>query len=405
MRYLEYVREALDALLRNKTRSFLTLLGMVIGVAAVDAVYGLSVGADRAINAASLTGSDPSLLVYVDSKQADPSAARMNYRDADLVAANAGGAVARVVPFYSFFYSLQRSRYLTARNGNKKVAAFAFSWQADDPGLKFLAGSGFSDDEVASGARVALISQDLAIHLYGSEHSAVGQTLTVNGSRFEIAGVPDPNDGTAAKSYFGGSYYFILPYTTFHAFVPGSIDGLLIWTQSPATEDAARAATLATLTHAHGAYAKYDVDSTREQLEQQRKISDVIAVSLTAIGAISLLVAGIGIMNIMLVAVTERTREIGIRKSIGARRDEIVAQFLTEAGFLSLIGGAVGLLLAIGVIALAKDALTRILGPIAIPWPTVVIYAFVFSLGVGLTFGVYPAARASRLDPVEALRS
>jgi putative ABC transport system permease protein len=131
----------------------------------------------------------------------------------------------------------------------------------------------------------------------------------------------------------------------------------------------------------------------------------VIAVSLTAIGAISLLVAGIGIMNIMLVAVTERTREIGIRKSIGARREEIVAQFLTEAAFLSLIGGAAGLLLAIGAIALAKDALERTLGAIAIPWPTVVIYAFIFSLGVGLTFGVYPAARASRLDPVEALRA
>jgi putative ABC transport system permease protein len=404
MRYLEYLREALDALMRNKTRSLLTLLGMVIGVAAVDAVYGLSVGAAKAINGAFVTGSDPSLVVYVDSKQADPDAARMSYRDAQVVAANAGGAIARVVPFYSLFLSGERSRYVNASNGNKKVAAFAFSWQ-DDPGLKLLAGSGFSDDEVASGARVSLISQDLAIHLYGSEQSAIGKTLTVNGSRFEIAGVPDPDDGTGSKGYFGGSYYFLLPYTTFHTFVPGSIDGLLIWTLSPQTEDAARSATLATLTHAHGAYAKYSVDSIREQLEQKRKIIDVIAVSLTAIGAISLLVAGIGIMNIMLVAVTERTREIGIRKSIGARRGEIVAQFLTEAGFLSLIGGAAGLLLAIGVVALAKDALERTLGPVVIPWPTVVIYAFVFSLGVGLTFGVYPAARASRLDPVEALRA
>jgi putative ABC transport system permease protein len=405
MRYLEYVREALDALMRNKTRSFLTLLGMVIGVAAVDAVYGLSVGAAKAINASFVSGSDPSLVVYVDPKQADPDAARLSYRDADLVAANAGGAIARVVPFYSFFLASETSRYVNARNGNKKVAAFAFSWQADDPGLKLLAGTGFTDDEVASGARVALISQDLAIHLYGSEQAAIGQTLTANGSRFEIAGVPDPNEGTGGKGYFGGSYYFILPYTTFHAFVPGSIDGLLIWTQSPATEDAARTATLATLAHAHGAYAKYRVDSIREQLQQQQKIINVIAVSLTAIGAISLLVAGIGIMNIMLVAVTERTREIGIRKSIGARREEIVAQFLTEAGFLSLIGGAAGLLLGIGAIALTKDALERTLGPLAIPWATVVIYAFLFSLGVGLTFGVYPAARASRLDPVEALRA
>jgi putative ABC transport system permease protein len=405
MRYLEYVREAFDALMRNKTRSLLTLLGMVIGVAAVDAVYGLSVGAANAINAAFLSGSDPSLVVYVDPKQADPDAARLNYRDAELVAANAGGAVARVAPFYSFFLSSESSRYVNVRNGNKKVAAFAFSWHADDSGLKLLAGSGFTDDEVASAARVGLISQDLAVHLYGSERSAIGQTLTVNGSRFEIVGVPDSSDGTGGKGYFGGSYYFILPYTTFHGFVPGPIDGLLIWAPSAGGEDAARSATLATLTHAHGAYAKYHVDSIREQLEQKQKIINVIAVSLTAIGAISLLVAGIGIMNIMLVAVTERTREIGIRKSIGARRGEIVAQFLTEASFLSLIGGAAGLLLAIGAIALAKEALERTLGSIAIPWPSVVIYAFLFSLGVGLTFGVYPAARASRLDPVEALRA
>jgi putative ABC transport system permease protein len=404
MRYLEYVREALDALMRNKTRSFLTLLGMVIGVAAVDAVYGLSVGAAKAINAAFLSGSDPSLVVYVDPKQADPNAARMSYRDADFVGANAGGAVARVVPFYSFFLSSESNRYVTVRDGNKKVAAFGFSWHADDPSLKLLDGSGFSDDEVVSGARVCLISRDLAIHLYGSEQSAIGQTLTVNGSRFVIAGVPDPSDGTGGKGYFGGSYYFILPYTTFHAFVPGSIDGLMIWAQSAGAEDAARNATLATLAHAHGAYAKYRVNSIREQLQQQQKIINVIAVSLTAIGAISLLVAGIGIMNIMLVAVTERTREIGIRKSIGARREEIVAQFLTEAGFLSLIGGAAGLLLGIAAIALAKGALAQTLGSITIPWPTVVIYAFLFSLGVGLTFGVYPAARASRLDPVEALR-
>jgi putative ABC transport system permease protein len=405
MRYLEYVREALDALLRNKMRSFLTLLGMVIGVAAVDAVYGLSVGAAKAINGVLVSGSDPSLIVYVDAKQANPAQAALSYRDAELVAANGGDAIARVIPFYSFFLSGSTTRYFNARNANKKVAAFAFSWHADDPNLKLLAGSGFSADEVGSAARVCLVSQDLATHLYGGPHSAVGQTLTIAGSRFEIVGVPDPDNGTAGKNYFGGSYYFILPYTTFRNFAPGAIDGLLIWTQSPAVEDAAKQTVLATLARAHGPYSKYRVDSIREQLLQQQKIIDVIAVSLTAIGAISLVVAGIGIMNIMLVAVSERTREIGIRKSIGARRAEIVVQFLTEAGFLSLIGGAVGLLLSIGIIALATEALERYLGAIVVPWPTVVAYAFIFSLGVGLAFGVYPAARASRLDPVEALRA
>jgi putative ABC transport system permease protein len=404
MRYLEYVREALDALMRNKTRSLLTLLGMLIGVAAVDSVYGLSVGAAKAINGAFLSGSDPSLVVYVDSKQANPAQATLHYRDAKRVASDGGDAITRVVPFFSFFLASSARRYFNVRSADKKVAAFGFSWQADDPALVLLAGNGFTPDDIDSGARVCLVSQDLAIHLYGSEQNAVGQSLTVAGSRFEIVGVPDPNSGTGGKGYFGGSYYFVLPYTTFRNLAPESIDGLLIWTQSPQSEEIAKRITLATLARTHGTYSKYRVDSIREQLKQQERVIGVIVVSLTAIGAISLIVAGLGITNIMLVAVTERTREIGIRKSIGARRSEILAQFLTEAGLLSLVGGTSGLLLSAGIIALAKDALERQLGAIAIPWPTVILYALIFSLGVGLTSGVYPAARASRLDPVQALR-
>ena len=202
------------------------------------------------------------------------------------------------------------------RNAEKKVAAFAFSWQGD-PDLVLLAGSGFTAGDVDSGARVCLVSQDLAIHLYSSEQNAVGQSLTVAGSRFEVVGVPDPNSGTGGKGYFGGSYYFVLPYTTFRNLAPESIDGLLIWTQSPQAEEIAKRTTLAALARTHGAYSKYRVDSIREQLKQQERIIGVIVVSLTAIGAISLIVAGLGITNIMLVSVTERTREIGIRSRSG----------------------------------------------------------------------------------------
>jgi putative ABC transport system permease protein len=405
-RCFEYLREALAALLRNKTRSFLTLLGMVIGVAAVDAVYGLSVGATKALDDQLLSGNDPSLTIYVDPKQANPSEAALAYRDAELTESAAGSAVTRVLPFYSPFIAASfESRLFNVHNGNKRVPAYAFSWYAGDPNMQLLAGRGFTTSEVASGARVSLISQDLSIHLYGSEQSAIGQRLTVAGSRFEVVGVPDPNNGTAGKGYMGGSYYFVLPYTTFHNFAPAAVDALLVWTSSPDLEDTARASVLATLGRAHGAHSKYRVDSTREEVAQDRRVLAIIATSLTAIGAISLLVAGMGIMNIMLVAVAERTREIGIRKAVGARRGEIVVQFLTEAGFLSLLGGSFGLLISAGIIALARGALISTVGDVEIPWATVVIYAFLFSLGVGLTFGVYPAARASRLDPIEALRS
>jgi len=134
-------------------------------------------------------------------------------------------------------------------------------------------------------------------------------------------------------------------------------------------------------------------------------VINIIAICLTAIGAISLFVAGIGIMNIMLVSVSERTREIGIRKSIGAKRGDIVLQFLIEATLLSLIGGFIGLLLSFAVILPVSGAMSRFTGPPAIPYLSVTIAGFVFSLIVGVVFGVYPALRASRLDPVEALRS
>lgn len=404
MRYFEYVREAFSALLRNKMRSFLTLLGMVIGVAAVDAVYGLSVGAANAIDSSISSGQDPSLWIYVDPKQANPDAAALSYRDAALVAADLGDAAKRVIPFYNAYIS-NVGRYYNVHSGTQKVGALGFSWYADDPNLKLLAGSGFSSDEVTSAARVSLISQDLATHFFGNPQAAVGAMLLINGSRYRIVGVPDPNAGSASKNYFGGSYYFLLPYTTFHDLAPGQTDSLLVWTSSPDMEDTATSGVRATLAHVHGPRSKYQVTSIREQLQQQQKVISVIAISLTAIGAISLLVAGIGIMNIMLVAVTERTREIGIRKSIGAHAGEIVLQFIVEAVFLSLVGGVIGLLLSCGVILLVRALMEHNFGDFTVPWATVVLYAFVFSFVVGLVFGVYPAARASRLDPIEALRS
>jgi putative ABC transport system permease protein len=401
-RLLEYVREAFDALLRNKARSILTMFGMLIGVAAVNSVYGLSSGAAAGIAASVNNTNFPTLTVKPDPQQADPSIAQLQFRDAQILASG-GGAIRRVVPFYQPFSGI-RARVVHLKYGSIKVNGFPYSWYGDDPDLKVLAGRAISGADVDGASRVTLISHDLAVHFYKSDEASLGEFLIVNGTRLQIVGVVDDNQGTG-QNYFGGSYYFVVPYTTYHNMTPGPVDGVMVWALTPNDEAAARDEVLSLLAHSHGATAKYTVQSTKDQIAQTEKVLDIIAISLTAIGAISLFVAGIGIMNIMLVSVSERTREIGIRKSIGAKSGDIVLQFLIEATLLSLIGGFIGLLLSFVVILPVSGAMSRFTGPPAIPYANVIASGFIFSLVVGVVFGVYPALRASRLDPVEALRS
>jgi len=401
-RLLAYAREAFDALLRNKARSILTMFGMLIGVAAVNAVYGLSSGAAAGINASINNSNFPTLTIQPDPQQADPSIAQLQYRDAQIVA-NSGGAIRKVIPFYQPFSGI-RARGARLKHGTDKLVAFPYSWYGDDPDLRTFSGRAFTGSDIDSAAQIALISHDLAVKFYKSSDDAIGQYLNVNGTRLRVVGVVDDTQGTGAN-YFGGSYYFVAPYTTYHNMTPGPIDGIMVWALTPSDEQAARDEASAVLGHTHGAAAKYKITSTKDQIEQSQKVINIIAVSLTAIGAISLLVAGIGIMNIMLVSVSERTREIGIRKSIGAKAGDIVLQFLIEATLLSLLGGIIGILLSFLVIAPVAGQMTRFTGPPQIPYGSVVLAGFFFSFVVGVVFGVYPAIRASKLDPVEALRS
>jgi putative ABC transport system permease protein len=159
------------------------------------------------------------------------------------------------------------------------------------------------------------------------------------------------------------------------------------------------------LQHIHGAKSEYQVQNGAGFISAFSSVLNVIAVGLSAIGGVALIVAGIGIMNIMLVSVTERTREIGIRKAIGASRGSIILQFMLEAIVLSIIGGGVGM--AIGIIATvgAASLLSKQLGDLIIPYMLIVSIALSFSIAIGMIFGTYPAIRAASLDPIEALRS
>ncbi|MHB8176897.1 MAG: ABC transporter permease [Vulcanimicrobiaceae bacterium] len=395
-RLLEYLGEALDALWRNKLRSILTMLGMIIGVAAVASVFGISHAATAAI-AQTLGANRLNVLdVAPDPQQNDPNAAALRYRDAAVVADALGSMAVRVIPAYQ--------RGFEARNGPHHVFAMAASAWASS---FFHAKPGRIIDrrDVRDGAAVCLLSKSLAQKLFPKQslNSVVGRTMLLDGNRVKIIGIYSVGKG-ALFSNLGGDFA-LLPYTTMRGFFPNGIDHLAVFPATNVATSAIKAAVISVLHKIHGPRTIYQTQSRRQIIEKINGVISIIAAGLTALGGISLIVAGIGIMNIMLVSVSERTREIGIRKAIGAKRADIILQFLIEATLLSLIGGGLGLMLGLAIMLVTSAQIGHIFGETKIPYAAVLSIAFFFSCGIGLLFGVYPAVRASKLDPIEALRS
>ncbi|MHB8154207.1 MAG: ABC transporter permease [Vulcanimicrobiaceae bacterium] len=402
-RLFDYAGEAVRALWRNKLRSILTMLGMIIGVAAVASVFGLSHAAASAIARTFSSGNADYLTIYATSRQDRPDLAALNYRDAAVVAASLGSTATRVIPDYNpvFF----QTRIYTMRHGFHHIYAEAVSAYGNDSALRVAAGRTITPADVRNAASVCILTPQLAKKLFPatSDDAILGRTITINGNPMTVIGIYNSTKGSAFSAFTGE--LAILPYSTIHRIMPGHIDAVLVWPAPGQQGKAVGKAAVAALQRIHGARAKYRDLSIRKLLGTFTKVLTVIATSLTALGGISLLVAGIGIMNIMLVSVSERTREIGIRKAIGAKPADIVLQFLIEATTLSLIGGGIGLLLGVLIMLAASGQLAHLLGSAPVPYAMVLSIAFAFSTLIGLLFGVYPALRASKLDPIEALRS
>src|SRR5665213_1180334 len=230
----------------------------------------------------------------------------------------------------------------------------------------------------------------------------VGGTVEVGGTRCTIVGVYEEIKGGLFNS-IGGNEILFMPYTTFHEIVPGPIDSLTIYANPGVTLDRITTEIDAVLQRLHGPRAQYITTDNQGQIQGFNTVLGIIAIGLTSIGGVALVVAGIGIMNIMLVSVTERTREIGLRKAIGARRGDVLLQFLLEAILLSFFGGGIGTLFGFAVTVLAYSSVEKLVGPAPIPY--LLIIAVGFSAMVGCIFGTYPAIRAARMDPIVALRS
>ena len=396
-RYLAYAREALEALWRNRARSILTMLGMIIGTASVIAVLGIGNAASSGISGSLNSFGDPGYLVDVDPNQDDPDAAQIQYRDAATLLAQDSGVARYVFPNYGRNYHIKA-------NGIDYVGLVAAQEDVVFDSLTLREGRRIDHDDVVNGDHVTLMSQSLERRFYGDGGRALGTAVRINGIRFRVIGVYSDLKASLFSSV-GASDYIEIPYSTYHDIAPGPVDSLNVWAQPGVSLDDLRDTMVASLRHLHGPRAEYRVQDFNAFFGAFEKTIAVVGYGLTAIGGVALLVAGIGIMNIMLVSVTERTREIGIRKAIGAGSRDITTQFLMEALILSLIGGGTGMVLGILFVLAAYGVVSGILGPAPVPWLLIVSIAVGFSTFVGVVFGTYPAIRAGKLDPIEALRS
>ena len=399
--------EAWGALVANRLRSALTMLGMIIGVAAVILMLAIGGGVQKQVSD-SISGLGSNLLIVTAGSGRQGgflsggagSGATLTLEDADAIsrvpdvvaAAPSTGIAAQVVA--------ASQNWATQVTGTVPAWFTVQEWRPSD-------GRAFSDMEDRSAARVALIGQTVADKLFGA-NDPLGQSIRIKGTSFVVIGVM-----AKRGQGFGGvdrDDTIIVPLTTAARQLQGNFFRRSIRTISVAVASAdalddvsARITALLRRSHKLAAETADDFSVTNLTAITDTLSSTTAAISLllAAIGSISLVVGGIGIMNIMLVSVTERTREIGIRMAIGASRAAVRLQFLLEALMLSLLGCGIGVGLGTGLAALAGGAI----GFDTAVTASAVVIAFAVSASIGIFFGWYPATRAARLSPIEALRS
>jgi macrolide transport system ATP-binding/permease protein len=438
LRALSFLRMAFAvsgrAIARNKLRSALTMLGIFIGVAALIAMVAVGQGADRAVRAQIESLGTNLLIVLPGATQSGGvrggfgSASTLTVADANAIAKDAP-AVANVG------YLLQQPGQVQYANKNWNTTVTGITpsyltirtWPLD-------AGRVIVADDVARASRVCLIGQTVYSNLFGSSEDPVGATILVKGVALQVVGLlstrgqsgmgRDQDDvvlipfSTAERKVLGvaaptqtqttaaaGTVY-PAPVNPFgmRPKLTGFVNSIFVQAHSTDTVPAALDQVKKLLTQRHliaeGQIPDFDVRNISDVTQAREGSSRIMKFLLAAVASISLLVGGIGIMNILLVSVTERTREIGIRLAIGARRIHVLMQFLVEAVLLSGIGGLAGVLVGIVI----SKSISWIAGwPTLLPWPAIV-GGFLFSAAVGVFFGYYPARRASLLDPIEALR-
>jgi putative ABC transport system permease protein len=404
MDLIAIIRIAMRALARNKLRSILTMLGIIIGVGAVIAMVSVGQGAQQ--QAQQQIAAMGSNMLFVQSGTVNRGGTRMGWgatktliyddmvaimRECPSVKAAAPGSQASAQVVFG------NDNWATTINGTEPQYFDIRSWPMAE-------GSSFSQDDVSMAANVAVIGETVRKNLFGAT-DPIGETIRINNLPFKVVGLLIAK-GTSAAMGQDQDDIILVPITTLQKKITGQ-DWLRWIMVSAVSKDASYTAQqqiTALLRDRHRIRSAQDDDFYVRNLADMADLADqnarLFTILLGSIASISLLVGGIGIMNIMLVSVTERTREIGIRMAIGATEGDVQQQFLIEAVVLSIVGGGIGILSGMG----ASYMITQTLGWPVLVSPTAIFAAVLFSMAVGVFFGFYPARKAARLDPIEALR-
>ena len=403
---LSVIGLALATLRENKIRSFLTLLGVMIGTGTIIGVGSILTGLDGAVTGAIRSlGTNTAIVMKIGPSFGGGRTPEQRMRRPltyeNVVAIEERcPSVEHVSPILQPPNGVFRARY----KGNDAFQLqifgtseyYATAGQAD-----MMAGRFFTDAEDRHRMSVAVLGQDIYKQLFGREE-AVGKIMLVAGHQLEVIGVMNPpatalpgqNDTRVVIPYFTMRKLF--PTAQEHQLMVQAKDG-----QLAAAIDEMRSVLRQERRVPLNKPDSFDISTADQLVDQFRSVTSVVALVMVVLSSIGLLVGGIGVMNIMLVSVTERTREIGVRKAIGARKGDIIIQFLTEAVVLTGLGGLIGMIFGWAVSQITRFFLPNL--PTLVPLWAVVL-GIVVSVGIGVFFGIWPASKAARLDPVEALR-
>jgi putative ABC transport system permease protein len=402
MLFGEIMVVALRAIRANFLRSFLAVLGIVIGVGAVITMVALGTGAQQAVQERIEALGTNLLQIYAGQSmhRGVASADRVSLTTDDYLALLEGTrTLSAIVPEIR---RNQQIKYMN-RNANVNVTGTVPDY-LEINNYELLAGRAITAGDGSARKRVAVIGSAIPDMLNANAVAMIGQSIAIRGLPFEIIGVL--NEKGATSSYNNPDEIIVIPFETAQYRIFGS-DRLNSITVEVMHIDSMAVAMIdmeQVLRREHairpGADNDFQIRNRGEFLATAEETSKTFTYLLGGIAAVSLLVGGIGIMNIMLVSVTERTREIGIRKALGARRRDIMFQFIIEALALCVLGGLLGIVVGRG----ASYAMAELAGWNTLVSPTAVIAAVGFSIGIGLFFGIWPARRAAALDPIESLR-